>query len=151
MNTVFEVGNLESGKGPDETDWRVGQFVQGPRHSQHVAIKWAIHNAGSLAEKPWAACLRATTLAVLISGKFRIDFCRVPDGDYRSIHLSDPGDFVLFGPGLPHKSESLEPATRFLTVRWPSLGLEDTITFGLQRPTNADLRLLDEAISALSV
>ena len=148
MTPVFEEGNLDSSRRPGETDWAVGHFVTGARHSDHVGVKWALHDEYSLASKPWSACLRATTLAVLISGKFRIDFCRVPALGRHTVTLSDPGDFVLFGPGIPHKSESLENGSRFLTVRWPSLTIADTMTFGLHQPTDRDLERLVAAMAS---
>lgn len=146
MPMVFDEGNLDSVNRQGETDWPVGHFVTGPRHSENVAVKWAIHDAYSLAAKPWAACLKATTLAVLISGRFRIDFCRVPMIGFRPVVLSRVGDYVLFGPGIPHKSQSLEDRTRVLTVRWPSIGSDDIMTFDVQQPTEEDLRRLAVAM-----
>ncbi len=147
MTTIFEEGNLDSSRRCGEPEWVVGHFVTGARHSEHVAVKWALHDAYSLASKPWSACLRATTLTVLISGKFRLDFCEVPTFGRRTVDFSDPGDFVLFGPGIPHKRESLVDGTRVLTVRWPSLSTADLMIFGLQQPTDEDIQRLVAAMA----
>ncbi len=51
---------------------------------------------------------------MLIRGRFVLVF---PE---REVTLANEGDFVLFGPGVPHSFRSLEESL-VLTVRWPSL------------------------------
>jgi quercetin dioxygenase-like cupin family protein len=45
---------------------------------------------------------------------------RFPD---REVVLAREGDFVLFGPGVPHSFRSVEESL-VLTVRWPSVAPE---------------------------
>src|SRR5438094_831270 len=105
---IFEEGDLDVVRQTDG-DWVVGDFVKGARHSKDAAVKWAFHDAHSLSTQKWAACIRATTLAVLIRGEFTIDFINAPGKPSRyTVHMSKCGHFVVFGPGIPHKSESLQ-------------------------------------------
>jgi hypothetical protein len=113
IDASFETGHLDA---LAKDGWVIGHFAPPPRYSAAVEVKWAFHERGSLASKPWAACATATTLAVLISGRFEIKFTNTRRD---SVTLLSPGDYVLFGPGIPHKSEALEDSA-FLTIRWPS-------------------------------
>jgi hypothetical protein len=54
---------------------------------------------------------------VLISGRFKIEFMDAP---LHSVDLKRPGDYVIFGPGIRHRSTALKD-TLFLTIRWPSV------------------------------
>ncbi len=56
----------------------------------------------------------ATTLFILVKGRFRLQF---PDLE---ILLSREGDYALWLPGVPHYWSALEDST-IVTVRWPSL------------------------------
>jgi hypothetical protein len=80
-------------------------------------VKWAHHERGSLANKPWSVCETSTTLGILISGRFEIKFKNASE---ESVVLAAPGQYVIFGPAIPHKSEALEDSL-FLTIRWPSV------------------------------
>jgi hypothetical protein len=111
---TFETGDLNS---LTANGWVLGHFGPGPRHSEAVEVKWAHHERGSLANKPWGVCETSTTLGILISGRFEIKFRYAPE---ESVVMATPGQYVIFGPGIPHKSEALEDSV-FLTIRWPSV------------------------------
>jgi hypothetical protein len=104
-----------------ERGWFVGQFVApegGLRRRDDVEIKWGIHPAGEGREKGWSASRVATTITVLLQGSFRMRLA--VDGGVRDFHLREPGDYLVFGPGLPHTWEAPEGCI-MLTVRTPSL------------------------------
>src|SRR5438270_8120337 len=109
---VFEYGHFD---GVSNEGWAIGHFATQGHKTDAVEIKWA-HHAPGIAGKGWSDCDTATTLSVLIRGRFRIDF---ESGPLTFVDLESPGDYVLFGPGIRHCSTALEPST-FLTIRWPS-------------------------------
>jgi hypothetical protein len=94
--------------------WLVGHFLltDDPRASADVAVKWGIHPAGEQ-RAAWAVNRRATTLSLLIEGRFRIRFAD------RAYLLTRPGDYVIWLPGVAHHWHA-EAASVVLTVRWPS-------------------------------
>ncbi len=101
--------------GASRRGWLVGHFLDeraGPRSTPDVAIKWGIHRAGEKRDT-WALNSRATTLSVLVEGRFRLTF------PAESHLLARPGDYVIWAPGVPHHWEALAPSI-VLTVRWPS-------------------------------
>lgn len=112
-------GGVVSGNAADDRaheGWFVGHFVPaaaGPRSSEAVEVKWAIYQGGE-ARAGWGANREATTLAVLVRGRFRLRF---PE---REVLLEREGDFALWEPGVPHFWQAEEP-TVVLSVRWPSL------------------------------
>jgi len=76
---------------------------------------------------------RADLLVVGDAGEIRVGKCdasaggawkwegslvlRFPD---RDVALREEGDYVLFGPGMPHSFRSVEESL-VLTIRWPSI------------------------------
>lgn len=112
-------GGVVSGNAADEADyagWFVGHFVAGeagPRSTAEVEVKWSVYE-GHEGRDGWGANRAATTLAVLVRGRFRLSF---PD---REVVLAKEGDFALWEPGVPHFWRPEGP-TIVLTVRWPSL------------------------------
>ncbi len=95
--------------------WLLGHFVEpvgDPRRTDHVSVKWGGHPAGE-ARTAWAVSAEATTLAVLVRGRFRVTF---PSAEYL---LAREGDYVLWPPGTPHRWRA-EADSIVLTVRWPS-------------------------------
>ncbi len=112
-------GGVVSGNAADDQEhagWFVGHFMPpaaGPRASGAVEVKWAVYE-GHEARDGWGANREATTLAVLVRGRFRLSF---PD---REVLLAREGDFALWEPGVPHFWRPEGP-TIVLTVRWPSL------------------------------
>ena len=106
-------GALEGRRG-----WFLGHFrdpATGLPHSREVEIKWGTHYQGE--EKTLlAANQSATTLSVLVSGAFRVWFPQYE----REIILAEPGDYVVFAPGVAHTWRAMED-TVIISVRWPSL------------------------------
>ena len=100
----------------DTRGWFLGHFMPGadnPLRSDDVELKWFTHPKGDTRPE-WAPGNPVRTLNILIRGKFVLVF---PD---REVTLEKEGDFVQFGPGVPHSFRSLEESL-VLTVRWPSI------------------------------
>lgn len=93
--------------------WLLGHFMPDgdARRSNDVEIKWGMHPLGERRGE-WAARDPRTTVSVLISGRFRVEF---PD---RAVLLAEQGDYVLFH-GVGHTWHS-EEASTLITIRWPS-------------------------------
>jgi quercetin dioxygenase-like cupin family protein len=105
--------------------WIVGHFVPeslAPRFSNDVEIKWATHRAGER-QSEWTVNETATTISILIRGRDRISF---PDGD---VVLEHEGDYVLWGPGVPHRWRA-ETEAVVITVRWPSTSNDSSVITG---------------------
>jgi hypothetical protein len=115
MSTDVVVGNAGDDGAGQTRGWFVGHFIdasQTLRHTDAVEVKWGDHPAGE-SRSTTASGMDATTLSILIHGAFRVSF---PAGD---VQLARPGDYVLFGPGVPH-SWTAETDSVVVTVRWPS-------------------------------
>jgi quercetin dioxygenase-like cupin family protein len=84
-----------------------------PLRTDELEVKWSVYEGGE-ARAGWGANRAATTLAVLVRGRFRLEF---PE---RVVWLEREGDFVRWLPGVPHFWQADGP-TVLLTVRWPSL------------------------------
>lgn len=96
--------------------WLIGHFVPpelGLRHADDVEVKWSAPGTG-FGEAEWTACQTATTVAILIAGKHRIEF------PHQTVELTIPGDYVIWGPGVPHRWRVLDDST-IVAVRWPSV------------------------------
>lgn len=111
---------VQTGNANDDAEpfgrWLIGHFIPpelGLRQSDDVEVKWSARETG-FGEAYWTACRTATTLAILIAGKHRIEF------PHRVCELSTPGDYVLWGAGVPHRWQVLEDST-IVAVRWPSV------------------------------
>ena len=101
---------------PDHHGWFVGHFIpdrDDPRSTGDLEVKWSVY-AGGETRAAWGANRDATTLAVLVRGRFRLRF---PD---REVLLEREGDYALWEPGVPHHWQADGP-TIVLSVRWPSL------------------------------
>lgn len=108
-----------SGKAPleekDHLGWFIGHFITpatDPRSTSLLEMKWGIHKAGE-SRQDWASSPHATSLSILISGRFCLQF---PN---QEIILTHQGDYALWGPGVFHSWLAEEDST-ILTVRWPS-------------------------------
>jgi len=102
--------------GGDRRGWLLGHFVPDADHplaSADVEVQWAVF-AGGEERATWGFNERAHTLAILVRGRFRLQF---PE---RDVLLSHEGDYVLWEPGVPHFWQAEGP-TIVITVRWPSL------------------------------
>jgi hypothetical protein len=109
----IQIGNA---KVDAKRGWFVGHFIDeklGLRHSDDVELKWGVHPAGD-GRAEWATGDVRSTISILISGKFEITFRN------RTVTMSEPGDFVMWGEGEDHKSRALDDSV-VLTVRWPSI------------------------------
>ena len=101
--------------GSSRWGWFIGHFIEpsdSPRSTPDVEVKWATHKAGE-GRSQWAVNAEATTLSILISGCFRLQFSE------REVVLSQPGDYALWLPGVRHWWLAESDCT-VLTVRWPS-------------------------------
>lgn len=113
--TAIQTGNAEL----DSTDmrgWLMGSFIEekfGLRHSDAVEIKWGAQKAGNAREE-WVTDETRTSIGILISGKFVMQF---PD---QELTFEKPGDYVIWGPGTDHKWYAPVDCV-WLTIRWPSL------------------------------
>jgi mannose-6-phosphate isomerase-like protein (cupin superfamily) len=100
----------------DTRGWFLGQFLPGasnPHRTSDLEVKWFTHAKGE-ERAQWAPASPVRTLNVLVRGHFVLRF---PD---REVALREEGDYVLFGPGVPHSFRSVETSL-VLTVRWPSI------------------------------
>jgi hypothetical protein len=107
------VGNAET-DAPGNRGWLLGYFrpTDDARHSEDVEVKWAVHPQGD--QRPqWVAGEKRSALALLISGRFRIE---LPG---RTVLLAQQGDYVVFH-GLSH-SWYAEEASVVVFIRWPSV------------------------------
>lgn len=106
--------------GNAETDAVKGWFVGGSlneslglRHTHDVEIKWGTHKAGD-ERTEWVTSEVRTTIAILISGSYTVMFRD------RTISLSKPGDYVMWGEGQDHRGLSPQDSL-LMTIRWPSM------------------------------
>jgi hypothetical protein len=114
MSPQIVVGNAST-EGASRGGWFVGHFIEpsnDPRSLSALEIKWGIHKAGD-SRTDWAVNSEATTLSMLISGRFRLKFPK------REVLLFQAGDYVLWLPGVPHCWVALSDST-IVTIRWPS-------------------------------
>ncbi len=97
--------------------WILGHFVSPtlPLHNRNFEMKWGKHKKGE-SKTSIGVNERASTLSILIYGKVLLKF---PSQSRESL-LEEEGDYVFWGPGIPHKWEVLEDSL-VLTVRWPSV------------------------------
>ena len=98
--------------------WFIGHLIASPPASpaatDAVEVKWGVHPAGE-AKAIEGVNQTATTLSLLVSGRFRLDFPSHGCG----VTLGRPGDYAIWSPGVSHRWRVLEDAV-VITVRWPS-------------------------------
>ena len=114
MNEIVTGNTFEDGK--DYKQWVVGYFVDkslGLRRDPRVEVRWSVHSAGE-ARPEWAAGTSATTMTILISGKFANSFREVGE-----VLMERQGDYILYPPGADHTWRAIEDSV-VLTIRWPS-------------------------------
>ncbi|MDQ3778967.1 MAG: signal peptidase I [Chloroflexota bacterium] len=117
---------------PARSGWFVGHFMPNagdPRSTPALEVKWAVYQGGET-RQGWAANRAATTLAVLVRGRFRLRF---PE---REVLLASEGDYALWEPGVPHHWTA-ETAAVVLTVRWPSVA-DDSLLVPDPGPAESD-------------
>jgi hypothetical protein len=113
MSQAVYVGNAGA-DAPGNRGWLLGHFRpdSDARRSDDVEVKWAVHPKGD--QRPqWVVGERRSTLALLVSGQFRIE---LPG---RTVLLAEQGDYVVFH-GLSH-SWCAEEESVVVVVRWPSV------------------------------
>jgi hypothetical protein len=107
-------GNVKEAS-KDTRGWFFGHFMPGegnPLRTEELELKWYTHMKGETRAE-WAPGNPVKTLNILLRGHFVLLF---PE---QEVALEKEGDFVLFGPGVPHSYRSVEESL-VLTVRWPS-------------------------------
>lgn len=112
LHGIIQSGNAEIDSA-ETRGWFIGNFLDeecGLGYTTGLEIKWGNHVAGE-SRKEWATDETRTTLGLLISGEFEMEFRG------RKVKLSNPGDYVMWGSGVDHKWQALNNCT-FLTVRW---------------------------------
>lgn len=115
MQPNIIVGNAAI-EGCEHRGWFIGHFLStkhDPRSTSELEVKWGIHSAGE-GRTEWGVSQQATTISILISGHFCIEFRD------RVVWLSQPGDYVLWLPGVAHTWFAEAPST-ILSIRYPSL------------------------------
>ena len=115
---LFKSGNAPF-DGLDRKGWFIGHFIDDDalRHSKDVELKWAFHKKGE-SNNGFVANRTATTISILIRGKFRITFRT--DMETTDALLEKDGDYALWPPYVEHDWVADEDSV-ILTVRWPSL------------------------------
>jgi hypothetical protein len=112
--TNIQIGNAELDS-LDTRGWLIGSFIEeqfGLRHSDDIELKWGILKAGD-ARTEWVTGETRTTIGILVSGKFTMEFRD------QSVTFDKLGDYVMWGSGTDHKWKS-PTDTVWLTIRWPS-------------------------------
>jgi hypothetical protein len=111
---TVHVGNADL-DGAKEHGWLLGHFLPAadPRHSPDVEIKWGRHEAGDRRAQ-WVTSEHRTAVLFLITGHFEVEL------PARTVSLTNPGDYVLWGPGVDHSWHAVTESV-VLTVRWPSV------------------------------
>jgi hypothetical protein len=110
----YDKGNATD-RNKDDKGWFLGSFLNdsfGLRKTDDLEMKWDTVPAGKN-RGSWGVNEHATSLTLLIRGKFRIRF---KSGE---VLLSKEGDYAIWGPGEPHDWQAEEDSVT-LTVRWPS-------------------------------
>jgi len=100
--------------------WFVGQFFAhelGLQHQRALEIKWGRHSRGEQRAR-FAYSKVSTTISILVSGSFVVRL-RV-GGETHEVFMGTPGDFAIYGPGIPHSWEALEECL-VISVRFPSI------------------------------
>jgi len=114
--STISVGNAAlTGRRRDHTGWFIGPFLSeetGIRRTDAVEVKWGVHMVGEV-RTDLNDQVGMHSLAILITGKFVIDFPTLGE----EVMLSEAGDYVLYGPDVAHSWRAVEAST-VLTVRW---------------------------------
>jgi len=116
MTSNIQIGNAKLDS-LETRGWFVGSFIEekfGLRHSDDVELKWGVLKEGD-ARTEWVTGETRTTIGILITGKFTMEFRD------ESMTFEKPGDYVMWGPDTDHKWHAPENAI-WLTIRWPSKG-----------------------------
>jgi hypothetical protein len=108
------VGNAYEDR--NERHWLLGHFMEestGLRKDNRIEVMWSSRKAGDTKEG-WTKSTKATTLCILIKGKFSNTFPGVGE-----CILEKEGDYLIYGPETPHSWYAYEDSL-LITIRWPS-------------------------------
>ena len=122
---------VDEGSEAGRRGWFIGHFVPagaGPVTTNMVEVKWGVHAAGEV-KATEGVNQTATTMSLLVSGRFRLDF---PSHGHR-VTLMRPGDYAVWSPGVSHRWHVLEDAV-VITVRWPSRRADQSERHPSSRP-----------------
>lgn len=111
---AVESGNAIT-SGADNRGWFTGLFLppEAGLRLAPVELKWSSVAAGWV--RGWSEPAEQMSLALLLCpGRLRFSF-----DDDSNVDLQEPGDYVVWAPGLRHDVFSHTDA-RLLTVRWPA-------------------------------
>ncbi|MCC3421153.1 MAG: signal peptidase I [Microcoleus sp. PH2017_07_MST_O_A] len=103
-------------EGASRGGWFAGHFIMpedDARSTSALEVKWGVHSAGDCRTQ-WAVNAAATTLSILVKGRFRLQF------PSQEILLCCEADYALWLPGVPHYWSAEEDSV-IVTVRWPSV------------------------------
>jgi hypothetical protein len=96
---------------------RHGSHPEGPQPVEDVALKWFAHHPDDPPEwgetKPLSTGCTLTRLA----GEGAFELCLSRGGEALRVLLEEPGDFVIWGPGLSHSWQVRRPSL-MVTLRW---------------------------------
>ncbi|MBD2257698.1 signal peptidase I [Pseudanabaena sp. FACHB-2040] len=115
MQPEIVIGNAQR-EGNLRKGWFVGHFMpseSGPCSTSEVEVKWGVHAAGE-GRSEWGVNPQATTLSILISGRFRLQFPQ------QEVVLAEPGDYALWLPGVGH-TWLAEADSTIVSIRYPSV------------------------------
>ncbi len=122
----FHKGNAQDEALSDPKSWFVGRFLPNKtslRYQTAVELKWGVHDPlipEKCERREFSASANETTISILIyGGKFEEIFQVGHRSREVRVTLQRPGDYVIFGPGVPHRWRALGPSV-MLTVRSPT-------------------------------
>lgn len=101
--------------------WFIGRFLapaSGLRHQEDLELKWGIHSAGESRPQAWGRYNVATTICILVRGRFLLRFRR--DGREREVLMEREGDYVIMPPQVDHSWQAVTDSV-VLSVRFPSV------------------------------
>lgn len=117
---IYHVGNAAA-DGIRGTGWFIGQFVpsdQGQRHQRAVELKWGVHRRGDHRPGGEVTYDVVTTISIIVRGAIKTTI--MANGEPVVVTLHNQGDYIIFGPGVPHEWEALDDSV-VLSVRFPSI------------------------------
>ncbi len=113
MKSKIVVGNAY--KDRNNAHWLVGRFMDTKdlKVDKRIEIGWTSIKAGH-DKKIWTKSTKATTMTILIKGKFVNSFPKLGD-----VVLQKEGDYIIYAPNVPHTRRAIKDSV-LLNLRWPS-------------------------------
>jgi hypothetical protein len=131
QGSIIKQGNInqENQIIKDQRGWIFGHFVPersklGICKNRKFEVHWGKHKEGNENENI-TYNNKAYTFVILIKGKFSIILYKNKK-EKKEYILKKEGDFILFGPKIPHDWRALKNTLTF-TIRWPSIPNDQTI------------------------